>query len=138
MPICAGRYKLGLLCQLPKPSFEAKVPFGDNPCFLIRRLFVANFCTAFTGRLPFFARLFGRIAFMRCPVSIGAPPSSMRLEGRTKYPCLFSHSSRSLSGAATMWCLKDRLPYRYGSSYALVTNQGSVLWQSDKLAKRCG
>ena len=42
MPIGAVRYKLELLCQLPKPRFEAKVPFGANPCFLVRRLFVAK------------------------------------------------------------------------------------------------
>ncbi len=45
IPSCAVRYKLELLCQLPNPRFEAKVSFGDNPCFLVRRLFVANFCT---------------------------------------------------------------------------------------------
>ena len=39
---CAVRYKIELLCQLPKPRFEAKVPFGDNPCFLVRRQNVAK------------------------------------------------------------------------------------------------
>ena len=43
MPIGAVRYKLELLCQLPKPRFEAKVPFGDILSFLVRRLFVASF-----------------------------------------------------------------------------------------------
>ncbi len=42
MLMCAVRYKLGLLCQLPKPRFEATVPFGANWCFLVRRLFVAK------------------------------------------------------------------------------------------------
>jgi len=42
MPSYAIRYKLELLCQLSKPCFEAKVPFGDNWCFLVRRLFVAK------------------------------------------------------------------------------------------------
>jgi len=42
MPIGAVRYKLGLLCQLPNPRFEAKVLLGDTPSFLVRRLFVAQ------------------------------------------------------------------------------------------------
>jgi hypothetical protein len=43
MPPCAVRYKLELLCQLLKPRFEAKVPFGDILSFLVCRLFVASF-----------------------------------------------------------------------------------------------
>ena len=43
MPLCALRYKIEPLCQLTKTRFEAKVPFGDNRCFLVRRLFVASF-----------------------------------------------------------------------------------------------
>jgi len=39
---CAVRYKLELLCQLLRPRFEAKVPFGDVLSFLVRRLFVAK------------------------------------------------------------------------------------------------
>ncbi len=46
MPSCAVRYKIELLCQLPKPHFEANVPFGDILSFLVRRLFVANFCAS--------------------------------------------------------------------------------------------
>jgi hypothetical protein len=42
MPLGAVRYKIELLCQLPKPRFEAKVPFGDILSFLVRRLFVAK------------------------------------------------------------------------------------------------
>jgi len=42
MPIGVVRYKLGLLCQLPKPRFEAKVLLGDTLSFLVRRLFVAQ------------------------------------------------------------------------------------------------
>jgi len=41
--MCAVRYKIELLCQLPKPRFEAKVPFGDNWCFLVRRQNVAKY-----------------------------------------------------------------------------------------------
>ena len=42
MPIGAVRYELELLCQLPRPCFEARVPFGDILSFLVRRLFVAQ------------------------------------------------------------------------------------------------
>ena len=42
MPICAVRYKIELLCQLPEPHFEAKVPFGDILSFLVRRQNVAK------------------------------------------------------------------------------------------------
>jgi len=45
MPIGVVRYKLELLCQLPKPCFEAKVSFGDILSFLVRRLFVAKTAT---------------------------------------------------------------------------------------------
>ena len=44
MPSGAVRYKLELLCQLLKPRFEAKVLFGDIPCFLVCRQNVANSC----------------------------------------------------------------------------------------------
>jgi len=37
MPSCAVRYKIELLCQLPKPRFEAKVLFGDILSFLVCR-----------------------------------------------------------------------------------------------------
>ena len=43
MPTCAVRYELELLCQWPRPRFEARVPFGDILSFLVRRLFVAQF-----------------------------------------------------------------------------------------------
>ncbi len=52
MPSCAVRYELEPLCQLPRPRFEAKVPFGDILSFLVRRLFVANFLVFLYGRLP--------------------------------------------------------------------------------------
>jgi len=42
MPICAVSYKRGLLCQLPEPRFEAKVPFGDILSFLVCRQNVAK------------------------------------------------------------------------------------------------
>ena len=42
MPIGAVRYKLELLCQLPNPRFEAKVPFGDILSFLVCRQNVAK------------------------------------------------------------------------------------------------
>ena len=42
MPIGAVRYKIELLCQLPKTRFEAKVPFGDILSFLVRRQNVAK------------------------------------------------------------------------------------------------
>jgi len=50
MPICAVRYKLGLLCQLPKPRFEAKVLFGDTLSFLVRRQNVAKTKAAFEAQ----------------------------------------------------------------------------------------
>jgi len=50
MPIWAVRYKLGLLCQLPKPRFEAKVLFGDTLSFLVRRQNVAKTKGAFEGQ----------------------------------------------------------------------------------------
>ena len=42
MPSWVVRYKLELLCHLPKPCFEANVPFGDILSFLVCRLFVAK------------------------------------------------------------------------------------------------
>ena len=56
MPLCAVRYKREPLCQLPKPRFEAKVSFGDNWCFLVRRLFVAKNGVPLLAGLLFFAR----------------------------------------------------------------------------------
>jgi hypothetical protein len=50
MPMCAIRYKIEPLCQLPKPRFEAEVPFGDIPCFLVCRQKMAS-------AVPFFRRL---------------------------------------------------------------------------------
>ena len=35
MPMRGVRYKLELLCQLSKPCFVARIPFGDNQCFLV-------------------------------------------------------------------------------------------------------
>jgi len=48
VPSCAVRYKLEPLYQLPKPRFEADVPFGDILSFLICRQFVANFFAPLT------------------------------------------------------------------------------------------
>jgi hypothetical protein len=42
MPTSAISFKIELLCQLPKPRFEATVPFGDNWCFLVCRQNVAK------------------------------------------------------------------------------------------------
>jgi len=42
MPIGAVRYKIELLCQLPKTRFEAKMPFGDILSFLVCRQNVAK------------------------------------------------------------------------------------------------
>ena len=42
MPIGAVRYKLELLCQLPKTRFEAKVLFGDILSLLVCRQNVAK------------------------------------------------------------------------------------------------
>jgi hypothetical protein len=59
MPIWAVRYKLGLLCQLPKLRFEAKVLFGDTLSFLVRRQNVAKTKGAFEGqRGEFLGRIF--------------------------------------------------------------------------------
>ena len=52
IPSCTVRYKLELLCQLPNPHSEAKVPFGDILSFLVCRQNVANFWCPFTRRLP--------------------------------------------------------------------------------------
>jgi len=52
MPTGAISFKLEPLCQLPKPCFEARVPFGDILSFLVCRLFVANIGAPLTGRLP--------------------------------------------------------------------------------------
>jgi hypothetical protein len=37
MPTSAISFKIEPLCQLPKPRFEAKVPFGDVLSFLVCR-----------------------------------------------------------------------------------------------------
>ena len=49
MPLWVFRYKLEPLCQLPNPSFEAKVLFGDILSFLVCRQNVAKFGAPFTG-----------------------------------------------------------------------------------------